>query len=165
MFSVLTSASISVLDNLGKIYSPKLVTNSIAFAGLLLSGFIAINGILNNSESTSDIYGWLFLPGLFLLFAAPLLLTSYNSRAVVDSNKVVQRNIFRRERAIKYSEIESVSFSKATQYLTLDGQGKRVRVHLTLRGFQNLLEILKTKLPQTTTEKAFRDIENYRTPE
>jgi len=34
--SPLISASISVLDNLGNMYSPKLVTNSIALAGLVL---------------------------------------------------------------------------------------------------------------------------------
>lgn len=124
----------------GKIYT------YVPLVGILFSCFFAIIGIIFNSKSGADAFGWLALPGFFLLLGIPLFIIS-KKRIIFDQNVIEQKTFFGGTVALSWSAVKKVAGRVVNKDVLLtDGGEKKITVDIQMIGFNKFLELLKQKI-------------------
>lgn len=144
-----------------KVLRMPMIYEVIAWVGLAFSAFLAIIGILFNSHSTVDKFGWLSIFGFFLILGVPLILVRRNTKLVFNDDGVTYTNSFLKNETISWKEIKTVSFKHKT--LTLRGDNKKIGVSYSMIGFQNFIDFIKTKLSSSVFETALKELEKFST--
>lgn len=103
---------------------------------------IGVFGLLNSPKED-----WFFIVIVCLIFfSLGLYLTlSINHNVIISDQFIEEINFFRQRKKIKWSEIEKIKFGIVSQMLKIQGSKTKIKVHLHMIGFKELVAKIEDK--------------------
>lgn len=86
------------------------------------------------------------------LLGSLLFAKGYISKIVVTETDIIETGLFGQITQINLNETESISFGSVSQELTIKSKGKKIKAHVHLVGFEELIGKLVKKTGKTPEE-------------
>lgn len=90
-----------------------------------------------------------------ILLGALLFAKGYISNIKISEESIVETSLLGKEKEIKWTEIESVSFGKVSLELKIKSNKKAIKAHVHLIGFPQLIEVVEAKTGITRQQMGF----------
>ncbi len=123
------------------------------FGAFMISVGIALLVVANfYVEATDDKEIVLYMSLGAIILGGFLFTKGYISKILISETDIVETGIFGQITQININEIESISFGIVSQELTIKSKKKKIKAHIHLVGFGELVEKLIQKTGKTPTE-------------
>ncbi|KNY25395.1 hypothetical protein Bccel_0655 [Pseudobacteroides cellulosolvens ATCC 35603 = DSM 2933] len=132
----------------------------IGYIGIVCSAVIGVIASLGTVKSVQDLIIVIGLVLSFLALSMPLVLISKKMKIEVDEEKIKHFGITGKIKTIYWNEIKTVKFSKTALELSLITDKIKVKLHMHLIGFNDMVNIMKAKIDYSLYRDALIEIES-----
>lgn len=86
----------------------------------------------------------------------PCWLYYKNHKLEFDGEKIIVKNVLGKEKTIQWSEINQITFSHFSSYLTIiDSKGEKIKIHQHIVGLSSFAKMIETKTSWKVKELKF----------
>ncbi len=151
-----TMSGYTLYDQL--ILKPDKLYGYIGLMVTILINFLSIMVILTTKMSLGGIILLIVIFSTMLSLGIYLITYGFKHKILVDGKKIVSSSFWRRDIEIPLNEITSVNFSKYSMYLSVIGRHSKIKVHLQIVGFIDLIKLLKKNISASLLDKPLDEI-------
>lgn len=132
----------------------------VGYIGIAFSVAIGIIASLGTVKSIQDLIVVIILVLFILSLSMPLILVSKKSKIEVDGEKIKHFGISGKIKTIYWVEIKKVKFSRSMMELSFITDKSKIKAHMHMIGFFELVNIMKAKIDHSIYKDAINLIEN-----
>jgi amino acid transporter len=161
LLSYLNSRSREKLNNHGneKVLKHPAIYMPIGIAMIVLISLISIGGF-RDAKTQTDIVGWAFFWGVFVLIIISMIFAEKNSKVIFNEEEIKSQNFLGFRKRMFWKDICKIRYSFAT--LTLkDKGGRTISVYLHYVGFHSFLDTIERKIPLTVYARALENVKRF----
>lgn len=89
---------------------------------------------------------------LFTSLGIIMCLMTWMNKITLNSNEIIQRNMWGKTISIKLDEIKSIKFNRVSLYLNIRDGKEKIKCHEHLKGFQEIVKKLSDKTEMSEAE-------------
>jgi hypothetical protein len=121
-------------------------------AFMIIVGIALLIAAMFHFDSNEDKVVVLCMSLVTLGFGYLLFGKGYISNIVISENEIIETSMFRKKTHINFNEIDNITFGKISLELSIKSKQKKIKAHIHLVGFRELVAKLSEKTGRTSIE-------------